>query len=113
MSEFIYHIHYRPGFKMGQPDGLSGYLKEVKSRMDAHFFHEAQLLAIENDNIGEEEAIEDMELEGIDVAKWEKNNGLHIVLQEYKLQVLHQHHDSQVAGYWKRNCTQELICQDK
>ena len=37
MSEFIYHIHYRPGFKMGKPDGLSRRSGEEKSGMDAHF----------------------------------------------------------------------------
>ena len=31
MSEFIYHIHYRPGFKLGKPDGLSRRSEEEKS----------------------------------------------------------------------------------
>ena len=75
-SEFIYHIHYRPGFKMGKPDGLCRCSGEEKSGMDAHFFDEEQLLDLENDNVGEEEDAEDVELEGIDVATWEKKNGL-------------------------------------
>ena len=68
MSEFIYHIHYRPGFKMGKPDGLSRRSEEEKSGMDGHFFDEGQLLDLENDDVVEEEDAEDVELEGIDVA---------------------------------------------
>ena len=40
-----------------------------------------------------------MELEGIDVATGEKINRLWVVQQEYRLEVLHQQHDSQVAGH--------------
>ena len=75
MSEFIYHIYYRPGFKMGKPDGLSRRSGEEKSGMDAHFCDEGQLLDLENDDDGEEEDAEDVELEGIDVATWVKKNG--------------------------------------
>ena len=88
MSEFIYHIHYRPGFKMGKPDGLSRRSGEEKSGMDAHFCDIAQLLDLENDDIGEEKDVEDMELEGIYVATWEKKNGLWVVRQEHRLEVL-------------------------
>ena len=76
MSEFIYHIHFRPGFKMGKPDGLSRHSGEEKSGMDTYFFDKGQLLNFENDDVGEEEDAEDVELEGIDVATWEKKNGL-------------------------------------
>ena len=76
MSEFIYHIHYRPGFKIGKPDGLSRHSGEEKSGMDPHLFDEGQLLDFENDNVGKEEDAEDMELEGINVVTWEKKNGL-------------------------------------
>ena len=62
MSEFIYHIHYRPGFEMGKHDGLSRHSVEEKSGMDAHFFNEGQLLDLQNDNVGEEEYAEDVEL---------------------------------------------------
>ena len=75
-GEFIYHIHYRPGFKIGKPDGLSRRSREEKSGTDANFFDAGQLLDLENDNAGEEEDAEDIELEGIDVATWEKKNGL-------------------------------------
>ena len=98
MSEFIYNIHYRPGFKMGKPDGLSRGSGEEKSGMDVHFFDEGQLLDLEYDNVGEEDDVEDVELEGIDVATWEKKNGLWVVPQEHRLEVLQQHHDSQVTG---------------
>ena len=76
MSKFIYHIHYRSGFKMSKPDGLSRHSEEEKSTMDAHIFDEGQLLDLENDNVGEKEDAKDMDLEEIDVAIWEKMNGL-------------------------------------
>ena len=79
MSEFIYQIHYRREFKMGKPDALSRRSGEEKSGMDAHFFNEAQLLDLENDEGEEEEDAEDVELEGIDVATREKKNGLWVV----------------------------------
>ena len=44
--------------------------------MEAHFFDEGQLLDLENDNVGGEEDAEDVELQGIDMATWEKKNGL-------------------------------------
>ena len=79
MSEFIYHIHCRPGFKIGKPDGLSRHAGEEKSGMDTHFFDEGQFLDLENDDAVEEEDAEDEELEGMDVATWEKKNGLWVV----------------------------------
>ena len=63
---------------MGKPHGLSRHSGEEKSEMNAHFFDEGQLLDLENDNIGEEKDVEDMELEGIDLVTWEKN-GLCVV----------------------------------
>ena len=68
MSEFIYPIYYRPGFKKGKPDGLSRRSGEQKSAMDTHFFNKGQLLDLEKDDIGKEKDAENMELEGIDVA---------------------------------------------
>ena len=109
MSEFIHHIHYRPEFRMGKPDDLSRRSGEEKCGMDVHYFDEAQLLDPENDHVEKEEDAEDVELEGIDVATWEKKNGLWVVPQEHRLEVLRQHHDSQVAGHWRRHRTQELI----
>ena len=83
---------------MGKPDGLSRRSGEEKSGMDAHVFDAGQLLDLENNDVAEEEDAEDVELEGIDVAKWKKKNGLWVVLQEHRLEVLRQHHDSEVAG---------------
>ena len=44
--------------------------------MDVYFLNEGQLLDFENDNIEEEENADNMKLEGIDVAIWEKKNTL-------------------------------------
>ena len=38
ISEIRYNIDYRPGTKMGKPDGLSRRSEEEKSAMDARFF---------------------------------------------------------------------------
>ena len=88
MSEFRCHIHYRPGTKMGKPDGLSRRSGGEKSAMDAKFFQEAQLLDLgedQNDNKGH---ADDIELKGIDVSKRDKRNGLWIVPEEHRLEVL-------------------------
>ena len=97
---------------MGKLDGLSRCSGEEKSAMDAHFFDKGQLLDLGNDNVEEEEDAEDVEVEGIDVVTWEKQNRLWVVPQEYRLEVLRQHHDSQVAGHWGRHRTQELVSQN-
>ena len=59
-----------------------------------------------NDN---ESNADDIELAGMDVSKWHKRNGLWLLPEEHKLEVLRQHHDSQVAGHWRRHRTQELV----
>ena len=69
---------------------------------------EGQLLDLgqdENDNEGNPE---DIKLEDIDVLKWDKPNGLGLVTEENRLEVLRQHHDSLVAGHRGRHQTQEL-----
>src|SRR5437879_1245690 len=109
ISEFMHQIHCQPGSKMGKPDGLSRCSGEEKSGMEGQYFEEQQLLDLEEDNDGEEEEAENMELEGIDVAGWDKRNRHQVVLEEYRLDVLRQHHDSQVAGHWGRHRTQELV----
>ena len=53
-----------------------------------------------------------MGLEGIDLAIWEKKNGLLVVLLEHRLEVLYQHHDSQLGGYQERSRTQKLVSQN-
>ena len=55
------------------------------------------MLDLENNNVEEEEDAKDVELEEIDMDTWEMKNRLRVVLQEYRLEVLHQHHDGQVA----------------
>ena len=53
---------------MSELEGLSEHTGEERSGMDAHFFIEEQLLYLENDDKGEEEHVEDVELEVIEVA---------------------------------------------
>jgi len=93
---------------MGKADGLSIRSGEEKSSMEARFFDEGQLLDLEEDDAEERRDADDVELEAIDVASWEKKNGLWVVLEEHKLEVLRQHHDSKVAGHWGRHRNQEL-----
>ena len=69
--------------------------------MDLHFFDEGQLLDLDNDDIVQEDYMEDVELEGINVATRENKNGLWVVPQEHRLEVLHQHYDSSVVGHWE------------
>ena len=109
MSEFRYNIHYRPGTKMGKPDGLSRRSGEGKSGMNAKFFEEGQLLDLGEDKNDNEGNAEDIELAGIDISKWDKRNGLWMVPEVHRLEVRRQHHDSQVAGPWGRHRTQELV----
>ena len=59
---------------MYKADSLSRYSGEAKSRMYTDFLDERQLMDYNNNNIREEKDIEDVELEGIDVARWEKKN---------------------------------------
>ena len=109
MSEFRYIIHYRPGTKMGKPDGISRDSGEEKSAMHARFFKEGQLLNLGKDKNNNEGNAEDIEVEGTDITKRDKRNGLWLVPEEHRLEVLPQHHDSQVAGHWGRHRTQELV----
>ena len=76
MFKFMYHIHYRLGFKTHKPDGLSRDSVEEKFWKQVHVFDARQLLDLENDDVGEEADAEDVELARIDVATWEKKNGL-------------------------------------
>ena len=61
---------------MGKPDGLSRRLGKENSAIDIYFFNEGKLLDLENENVGEEEDMEDMEIKAIDVARYENKNGL-------------------------------------
>lgn len=79
MSQFIYNIHYQPGFKMGQGDDLSRHSGEEILGMSVYLFNAEQQMDLENNNTREEEDAEDMEVEWIDVCTCEKKNGLWIV----------------------------------
>ena len=94
---------------MGKQNGLPRHSGDEKSGMDTHFFNERRLLDLKNDDSGEEEDVKDVELEGIDVVTCEKKNGLWVAQQEHGLELLCQHHDSQVAGHCGRHRTQELV----
>ena len=84
---------------MGKPNSLSRHGREEKSETNLRFFGERQLLELENDNVGEEQDMEDIELEGINMTTWEKKNRVRIVTLEYRLEVLYCYHDTQVAGH--------------
>ena len=82
---------------MCTPDGLSRRSVEEKSLMDTKFLQKGQLIdlvADESDNNGNRNNIE---LEGIGVSKWNKCEELWLISEEHGLEVLRQHHDSQVA----------------
>ena len=109
LSEFRYNIHYRRRTKMGKPDGLCRPSGQEKSGMDAKLMEEGQLLDQEEDENDNEGNADDIELAGIGVSKWDHCNRLWLVPEEHRLEVLRQHHDSQVAGHWGRHRTQELV----
>ena len=94
---------------MGRPDGLSRRSGEEKSGMHAKIFHEAQLLDLEEDENNNEGKAEDIKLEEMALLKWDKRNGLWLVPEEHRLEVLRQHHNSQVAVHWGTHRTQELV----
>jgi len=92
---------------MGKPDGLSRRSEEEKSGMEAQFFNEGQLIDLEqyNDNaIGEGGTVaENVEMEGIDVARWEKRDELWVPSPGgIPTRGAAPAHDSQVAGHWGR-----------
>ena len=55
-------------------------------------------VAVEED-IEDDIAVSDVEIDRIDVTTQERQNGLLVVPLEFRTQVL-QHHDSQIAGHW-------------
>ena len=67
------------------------------------------MLDLENNNVGEQEDMEDVELEGIDLVTQANKNRHSVFSQEYKLEVLCRHHNSKVTGDWRRHCTSELV----
>ena len=83
---------------MGKPDGLSRRSGEAKSGMSAKFFEAGQLLDLGQDENENESNADDIELEEIDVSKWNKHNGLCLVPEEHRLEVPRLHHNRQVAA---------------
>ena len=73
---------------MGKPDGLSRCSGDEKSAMDANFFEEGQLLDLGEDENTNAYNADDVELERRDVSKWKKRNGLWLVTEEHRLEVL-------------------------
>ena len=84
---------------MGKPDSLSRHSTEEKYRMNIYFWNAGLLLDLKNIYAGAEKDAEHIELEGIDLARWERKNRLLGVPQEQRVEVMWQHHDSQVAQH--------------
>ena len=64
---------------MEKPDSLSRRLREEKLGIEGKVFDEGQLMVLgEDENEGEGNA-EDVEVEGVDVAGWEKKYRLWVV----------------------------------
>ena len=83
---------------MGKPDALFRRSWQGKSAMYIKFFEEGQLFDLGEDENDTEEKAEHKELNGRNVIKWDKRNGLWLVSEEHRLEVLRQHHNSRVAG---------------
>ena len=77
--------------------------------MNVKFFEAGQLLYLGEDDNNNKGNAEDIKLEGIDVSKWDKRNGLWLVPEECRLEVLPQHYDNQLCAYYERHRTQELV----
>ena len=65
MSEFICHIHYQDGYRIGKLDGRSTNSREETFRMEAYVFDTKQVIAIDSDYIVEEAGTKARELEAI------------------------------------------------
>ena len=87
---------------MSKRDGLSKCSRQEKSGKYEYNFNQEQLFDLENDDVGDGEDAEYMELVAINMATWETKNGLWVVPQQHRLEVLCQHHDRQVAAQWGR-----------
>ena len=92
MSEIRYNIHYRPVTKIGKPDGISRRSGEETSGMHAKFFEKGQLLNLGEDENDNEGNAGDLELEGIELSKWDKRNGLWLVPEEHRLEEIGRAH---------------------
>ena len=72
---------------MAKPDSLSRDVVKGKSGLEPHVFNTGQLLDFENDDVGEQEDVTDVELEGINAAISQTKNLLGVVLHECRLEV--------------------------
>ena len=95
----MYHIHYRPRFQIGKPDGLPRDSREEKFGIHINVLDAAQLLELENDNYGEGEHEGDVAVEGINVVTSERKNRLRVLLQDSRFEILPPHHYSQESGH--------------
>ena len=84
---------------MGKPDGQSRRSGQEESAIDGKFFGEGQVLELGEDKNDHAGNADDIEGEGLDVAKWDKRNRLWFVPEAHRLEGLRQHHDSEVAGH--------------
>ena len=85
MSEFCHNIYNGLGRKIGKPDGLSRRSGEETSGMEGTSFDDVQLLELREDESNTEGKADDIELEGIDVSKWDKRHELSLVSKEHGL----------------------------
>ena len=94
---------------MGKPDGQARCSVEENSGMAGKFLEVEYLLNLVEDEKYNAYNQDEIELDGIDVANCDKRKELWLVPEEHRVEVLRQHHDSQVAGHWRRHKTQELV----
>src|SRR5258706_11708190 len=73
-------------------------------------FKENQLLVLDSINA---EEVSDIQLDGINYSSWQRSpNGLLLVPEEYRPEILRQYHDSKIAGHWGHQRMQELVSRD-
>lgn len=56
--------------------------------MDTYFIEKVVQINLENDDVGKEEYVEDIELGGIDVSTWQRVNNLCVIPREHRIEVL-------------------------
>ena len=92
---------------MGKPDALTRWMGNKKSGAEERIFALGQLMEL----VGyKNEIIEDVEIEGIDYANWDKDEARLLKVPENHINdILRQCHNSKIAGHWGRARTQELV----
>ena len=96
---------------IGKPDALIRLAGNEKSGAKERIFASGQLISLEeNEAKDNENEVEDIEVDGIDCAEWDRNEGGLLKVPENHINdMLRQCHDSKVAGYWGRTRIQELV----